>query len=948
MKKHILTFLFCFSVISLLQAQEATVKGRVIDTNSGEPVPSAQIIIQESIFSSTTDANGNFTITDSDLPLGEQVLLVEKIGYNTLRFPITIQSGGTLNLDPILFEVDFTEAQTQIGIISLADDELDDDEDGSSSNISGLLQASNDVFLNAAAFDFSATFFRPRGLDNANGKVLINGIEMNKQFNGRPQWANWGGLNDVQRNRDFTMGLTANDNSFGDLAGTTNIIMRASQYREGGRISYAAANRSYEGRIMGSYSSGVTASGWAYSVLLSRRFGNEGFVDGTIYDANSIFASVEKIINPSHSLNFTTFYTPNRRGRSTAITEEVFNLRGNTYNPFWGKQDGEIRNSRMRETEEPVFMLNHFWTISDKTRLNTNVAYQFGKIGNTRIDNNGTTLVMVDGQETYLGGARNADPNYYQRMPSYFLRNENPSALDYQNAYLAEQEFRNNGQFNWENLYRANQIALSQGKNAIYAIQEDRVDDTQISANTILSSILTNNVTLNAGLNFRSLKSENFASMKDLLGGTGFLDIDTFAEETIDLSAGDVAQSDLRNRNRIVQEGDRYKYNYEIDATVAGGFAQAQFKYRRVDFFLAAQASQTSYQRNGLFENGYFPGARSFGKSEKLDFTDYGAKGGVTYKVTGRHLFDLNAAYMTKAPGIRNTFANARQNNDISVGVESQKIQSVDLSYIYRSPIIKARLTGFYTGIQDASDIGFFFTQSLQEQGADNTSAFVQEITTGIEQRHLGGEFGIEAQVTPTIKLKAAGSVGQYIYNNNPNIYYTSADFDNPITFGDGTTKLKNLHISGGPEQAFQLGFEYRDPNFWWVGATANYFSNAYINVSKLRRTDAFTSDTDGLPFNDFDEEIGRALLQQERFDDFMLVNIVGGKSWRIDNYFVGFFATVNNVFNQEFKTGGFEDSRNADYRSLVEESKRDTPVFGSRYFFGSGTTYYVNAYIRF
>jgi hypothetical protein len=947
MKKHILTLLFCVSLFAFSQAQDTTVKGRVIEANSGEPVPSAQVTIQESIFSTSTDARGNFSIADANLPLGEQILLIEKVGYTTLRMPITIQSGGTINLDPVIMEVDFADAQTQIGIITLADDELDQ-EDGTSTNVSGLLQASNDVFLNAAAFDFSATFFRPRGLDNANGKVLINGIEMNKQFDGRPQWANWGGLNDAQRNRDFSMGLTANDYTFGDLAGTSNIIMRASQYREGGQISYAAANRTYQGRVIGSYNSGVTANGWAYSVLLSRRYGNEGYVEGTLYDANSFFASVEKMINSNHSLNFTAFYTPNRRGRSAPLTQEVHDLKGREYNPFWGKQDGDIRNSRIREVEEPVFMLNHYWTISDRTRLNTNVAYQFGKVANTRIDNNGTNLVLIDGQEAYVGGARNPDPHYYQRLPSYLLRFDNPTPFNYQNAYLAEQEFRNNGQFNWENLYRANQIARAEGKNAVYAIQEDRVDDTQISANTILSSILTSNITLNAGLNFRSLKSENFANIRDLLGGTGYLDIDTFAEETIDISASDVAQSDLRNRNRIAQEGDRYKYNYEIDATVAGGFAQAQFKYRAIDFYLAAQMSQTSYQRNGLFENGYFPGERSFGKSEKLDFTDYGAKGGLTYKVTGRHLIDFNGAYMTNAPNIRNSFSNARQNNDVVVGLESEKVQAVDLSYIYRSPIIKARLTGFYTGVQDASEIGFFFTQSFQGQGFNNDAAFVQEITTGIEKRHIGAEFGIEAQVTPTIKLKAAGSFGQYTYNNNPNIYYTSADFDTPKTFGDGTTKLKNLHLSGGPERAFQVGFEYRDPNFWWIGATANYFSNAYINVSKLRRTDAFTTDTDGLPFNDYDETVARGLLQQERFDDFVLVNIVGGKSWRINNYFVGFFATINNVFNQEFKTGGFEDSRYADYRKVSEDANRQTPVFGSRYFFGNGTTYYVNAYFRF
>ncbi|PIQ19192.1 MAG: TonB-dependent receptor [Flavobacteriaceae bacterium CG18_big_fil_WC_8_21_14_2_50_34_36] len=947
MKKRIITLLFFFFCLANVFAQEAEVKGKVVDLISGEPLPNTQISIQGTVFTTTTDATGEFSLKGANLPKGEQVLLVEKNGYTKLRMPITIQSGGTVNLIPILLEVDFTQVQQQIGTISLADDELDQD-DGTSTNVSGLLQASNDVFLNAASFDFSATFFRPRGLDNSSGKVLINGLEMNKQFDGRPQWSDWGGLNDAQRNRDFSMGLTPNDYAFGDIAGTTNIIMRASQYRSGGQVSYAASDRTYEGRVMVSYNSGVDANGWAYSVLASRRYGNGGFIEGTLYDANSFFASVEKIINPNHSLNFTAFYTPNRRGRSTALTQEVLDLKGNDYNPYWGRQDGDIRNSRIRKIEEPVFMLNHNWTISDKTRLNTNVGYQLGKIGNTRIDNNGTTLYTLNGQETFVGGARNADPNYYQRLPSYFLRDPNPTAFDFQNAFLAQEEFLNNGQYDWEALYRANQIAAGEGKNAVYAIQEDRIDDKQISANSILSSQITDNIVLNAGLNYRGLKSENFANLKDLLGGTGYLDIDSFAEDGPDVFAEDLAQSDLRNRNRIVGEGDRYKYNYEIEATVYGGFAQAQFKYSKIDFYVAAEASQTKYQRDGLYENGNYPGNRSFGKSEELSFTDYGVKGGFTYKLTGRHLFDLNAGYITKAPGIRNSFSNARQNNDVVIGLDSEKYQSLDASYIFRSPIIKARLTGFYVNAQDATEIGFFFTQSLQGQGADNNNAFVQEITTGIEKLHFGGELGIEAQVTPTIKLKAAASVGQYTYNNNPNVYYTSDAFDGQVTYGDGTAKLKDFHLSGGPEQAYQFGFEYRDPDFWWVGATANYFSDAYINISKLRRTDAFTTDTDGLPFNDYDENVARQLLQQEDFGDYYIFNLVGGKSWKIDNYFVGFFATVNNVFNQEFKTGGFEDSRNADFRKVSEDAARDTPVFGSRYFSGFGRTYYVNAYFRF
>ncbi|MGB0949841.1 MAG: hypothetical protein ACPGU0_07025, partial [Marinirhabdus sp.] len=88
---------------------------------------------------------------------------------------------------------------------------------------------------------------------------------------------------------------------------------------------------------------------------------------------------------------------------------------------------------------------------------------------------------------------------------------------------------------------------------------------------------------------------------------------------------------------------------------------------------------------------------------------------------------------------------------------------------------------------------------------------------------------------------------------------------------------LKDYHVAGGPERAAQLGFEYRDPAFWWVGFTGNYFSDAYIDVNNLARSQNFTSDFDGQPFNDYDPATARGLLAQEKFDDYVLVNIVGG-----------------------------------------------------------------------
>ena len=131
--------------------------------------------------------------------------------------------------------------------------------------------------------------------------------------------------------------------------------------------------------------------------------------------------------------------------------------------------------------------------------------------------------------------------------------------------------------------------------------------------------------------------------------------------------------------------------------------------------------------------------------------------------------------------------------------------------------------------------------------------------------------------------------------------------------------------------------------------ATGNFFSNGYVDISPLARTSNFSTDPiDGLPFNDYDPEIARELLAQEQFDNYFLLNAVGGKSWKIDDYYVGFFATISNILNTKYKTGGFEQSRNANYRTLSEDKALDTPVFGPKYWHGYGASYYLNVYFSF
>ncbi|GAB2761436.1 carboxypeptidase-like regulatory domain-containing protein [Actinomadura fibrosa] len=922
---------FCLSSVAI---QGQTLKGTLVEEISSQPVPDVLVSITGTTFQELTDEKGFFEFT-ADIPHGEYNLVFAKNNYSELRFPVTI-SGEDKDLGIIFLSRDLPHYQQSTSIISLSDQELDE-EDGTYSNISGLLQASRDVFLNAAAFDFSPTFFRPRGYDSEYSVLMINGIKMNKFFNGRPLWSDWGGLNDVQRDQVFSMGITPSEATFGDLAGSTNIVMRASRYKEGGKISYAVANRAYTGRIMGSYHSGISEDGWAYSVSLARRFATESYIEGTVYDANSIFASVEKKINEEHSINFTAFYTPNRRGKNSPLTEEVYNLKGDRYNSYWGLQNNEIRNSRIKTVKEPVIVLNHFWKLSSATDINTNLAYQFGYVGDSRIDYGGSRLIEGEnGEEIFVGGGSSPDPAYYQRLPSYFLRNENKP--DYQSAYIAQKDFQENGQLDWAALYLANKTSTESGGNALYALYEDRNKDRQLFANTILRSRLTDHLEMNASLGFRSLKSDNFARVLDLLGGESFLDVDGFSE-------GTEAQNDLLHPNRLVSENDIFKYHYELSAYSVEGYAQLQGFFRKFDFYAAAEFSGAEYQREGFYQNGNFPN-NSLGKSESQEFFNFGGKGGITYKITGKHLVRLNAAYFTKPPSLRNTFSNARQNNELVQSLKSEKIINLDLGYTFRSRFVKSRVTAFYGELNDLTEISFYYADGLSGLGRNATTAFVQEVMTGINKRHMGIEAGMEVRLLTTLKLKAAGSIGEYVYSNNPRLYLTSDDFTEARKFGPAY--LQNYHLPGGPQQALQLGLEYQDPGYWWVSGSVNYFSNAFIDIAPLSRTRNFYLDSDGLPIVNYDPEVAWELLRQEDLGSYYLVNLVGGKSWRIKDNYLGFFASINNILGAAYRTGGYEQARNSNYKLLKADKERELPLFAPKYWYGPDTTYYAHVYYRF
>ncbi|NER14467.1 TonB-dependent receptor [Leptobacterium flavescens] len=909
MSKSNYTLLFLVVPAFVISQSTASVRGRIEDKRLKKGITNAFLTIESLDLKQRSDISGNFNL--HGLPEGVFVLLIKAETYESLRIPVKLQAGISLDLGVLFMEKNIR--QQLDNLILLSDNDFQAEEEVSFSP--GILQASRDIFVRKAAFDFGQAFFRIRGYDSREARVFINGVLMNKLFNGRPNWNNWGGLNTVMSNQDYTHGLSPGPHNINGLLGTTYISTRASEYRKGFRFSVSGSDRAYSGRLMASYNSGFKADGLSYSVSASRRWTNEGYVDGTLYDAYSFFISAEYKAGNKSAVSLTSVLANNRRGQSTAITDEVFKLGGRRYNPFWGEQEGKNRNSRIRTIREPVIMLNYFFD-GDKVKWNSGLSYQLGSFGRSRL--------------AYFN-APDPSPVYFRKLPSFYINS--PGSPNFENAKLAKEAFLDDPQIDWNAIYLANR---NREKSA-YLIQEDRTDDRQLTVNTNVFFRISNTLNFTGDFLYRTLESDNYALIKDLLGSDFHEDLDPFSN----------TRNDMENPP-VKKEDDRFSYSYLLSAKEFIFSPRIRLKPGKWDAYLSGEFSRTFFERAGEFLNERFP-LNSLGKSKEIGFSTHRVKSGIEYKLSERHFVNAHAVYGKRAPVLRDIWINPREHNSSVPGIKPERIFGTEIAYLMRLPEIKARLTAYYTSFADQTDISFFFVEG--GFGSD----FVQEVVSGIDKQHKGLELGFEYQASPLIKLTVAAALGNFIYKDDAllNINFDTAGDQLPINkegkLDLSLTNIKGARLGNGPQQACSVGVEYRAPEYWWIGLSANHLSHNYLGISKILRTESFKTDPEtGKPHPDASEESIKNLLQQERLPDVYLLNMTGGKSWLIKNKYISLFASINNVFDMIYKTGGFEQSRKGNFGQFVRDRSRETPSFGSRYWFGQGRTFFINLGVSF
>ena len=838
---------------------------------------------------------------------------------------MTAQTIDTTNLDQhdvptvILMDSDFEESSTSVN------------------DASTLLNSSRDVFNSIAAYNFGSLRYRVRGNDSKYSEVMINGITMNDPETGRPVFSNWGGLNDAFRNSMLVEGLGKTDAGFGNLGGLTAYSTRASQYRKQISLSYAFSNRSYNHRVMASIGTGELGKGWFIMANASWRYAGKGYVEGTFYNAYSYFLSVEKKINDKHSLDLTVFGAPSQRGGSSPVVQEAYDLVGsNYYNPNWGYQTIDesgkrvVRNSRVSTYHQPFASLTWNWNPTQKTSFQTSAFFFAGKAGQTALE---------------WGEASDPRPDYYKNLPSYYMTNAHSTAEyeDHLNAWLNRDASVT--QIDWDALYNANYNHLFTvenanngsdgtvtGKASKYILAERHYDKLQSGASTYFKHEFKPNLIMTGGLALNSSRTHYYESVNDLLGGDYYYDINKYADNQEDPSC----QVNLLNTNHVAKVGDIISYNYYANRNYGRIWDQVNWLVGNFDLYLGVQLSFTQIWRTGLFQNGEFAD-NSYGEDKKHNFLDPSVKAGVTYAINGRNHIVLNFTEMSIAPQFRDIYVSPRTRHTlVSDNVTSERVNAFDLSYLYRSPVVKFRLTGYYYTYRNLIWNRSFYCENVFQNTATSensyTSEFINFIMTGINQRSVGLETGLEWKITPTVTMQAAAAHGIHTYTNNP--VFSVYDDNTDIAYIDGQTAyLKDYHVSTGPETAASLGIKYNSPKYWWVSLNGNFLANMYFDVNPYNHTEAGMSH-----YAEGDIRIEDVLKQTPMKPAFTL-DFYGGFSKRYKGYYFLFNVSVNNILNNRSTIlYGYEQLR---------FNANNPDMFPDKYSYMYGTNFFISLTVR-
>ena len=920
MRLKLFLLLALFATLPLL-AQRTGVQGVVVDAKSGFPVAGATVMLDNQGNAATTGTDGVFIIDDAYA--GSDQLLVLAYGYKDWETAVAIVTGmvenmGTIQIEPVSFEsAEALEYRSSVAELALTESQLEDEE-GNTQEVALLSGATDNPFYQAASYTFSTARFRIRGYENQKTETYINGIPFNDGVRFAFNYSMTGGLNQAFKSKTVGMGLEESLFGFGGIGGATNIKTYAADYAPGTRLSLAYTNGNYRWRGMVTHSTGLNKHGWALTLSAVARYADEGVYPGSFYNSVGYFLALQKVFNPQHSLTLTTFGAPTKRASNSAIFEEAGRLINNMYSPDWGWQEGKKRNSKVVESFDPTVILNWLWKPADGTSLNTGVAYHKSFYSKAALN---------------WYKAADPRPEYYRYLPSFYT-DDAVTREYYTNLWASESDIT---QIQWDDLYQTNYLnnamadktGVEQG--STYILENRHSNQSSFTLSSVLNKRFSNQLSMQTGANANYTVSSYYKTIKDLLGGRYWMDVDNFSERDFPDNP-DLSQNDLNNPNRKVLKGDRFGYDYDILTFKAQLWHQWVLNLAKWEMFASVKGDYFQFQRDGNMRNGRSP-ENSFGKGETHSFLTYGAKGGITFKLDGRNSFTGHAFYGTEAPRPYDAYISSRTKDDV-IDLKEEKIFSADLSYAMSYRNFKSIVTAFFTDQRDNTERSAFYD--------DAYSSFMNYALTGIHKQYKGVEVGMSYKLTSSLTVSGAANIGRYQYKNNP--YGVRSIENGSIPDVRRQVFLKNYYVAGTPQECYSLAFNWAGPHQWFFELNGAWMNRSYVSMAYTRHetlADLFFKAEDEADL----ARLAKEMSTQEKLNEALVINAsIGHVIYLSRTASFNINLNLNNILdNKNIQTGGYQQGR-TDTKDVTNTLNK----YPSKFYYAQGFKMFLNLGLRF
>ncbi len=815
MNKVISSIIFSL-LFSVTAYSQNSITGVVTDADSGTPLPGATVIIAGTGIGAAADGEGNFMI--NGLSQGTYTVEVSFVGYNAISELITLRDEGVAlkfslevssqALEAMeLFASRAVRQQTPVAYSDI--DKLQVERELGSRDVPLVLNTAPSVYSTAQGGGAGDARVNVRGFNQRNVAVMINGVPVNDMENGWVYWSNWDGVGDATTSIQLQRGLSAVNLATPSIGGTLNIITDPAANRRRIFAKQEFGNDSFLKTTI-SASTGLINNRYAFTVSGVRKTG-DGYYDGTWTDAWAYYVAAAWNINPQHRVDFYAVGAPQRHGQNlyrqniaaydheyaaevfrndgldeSTISEilERFPEGGRRWNQnvspvsssYTTEQNNgfgiasrvaqDIINERENFFHKPQVNLNYFAQLTDQSLWSTVIYYAGGKGGGT-------------GTHGRLQWNTNGPSRVVDYDATITANGENGESLGI---------LRNSHNVQW----------------TIGAISKFTHD-------------LTESLTLEAGIDWRTASIEHYRTVRDLLGGSGYRRSDS-----------DFWSSD----GEVLQPGDRFNYSNTNTVDWLGGYLQGAYSNGPLYLYGMGGYSTIQYSHEDHFRDA---GDGTLFTISTDQIGGYQIKGGASYTLNNTLTGFINLGLVSKVPILDGAL------NDVT-GVlnpdpKNEQFQAIEAGISYESPDRKVNSTvSVYNTVWNDRTI----TRSIIVEDGDDGLINI----LGLNALHRGIEAEAAYQPFPFIRADLALSIGDWKYTDDVSARFT-LDRSDPSTQETLSLYLKDIKVGDAPQTQFAYAISIFPVKGMYVKFTGRTYADYYADFDPTSRTD---SDQSGQP----------------------------------------------------------------------------------------------------